>query len=772
MPEVYNFAQYLIDGCRLHPGKTALSIPTMDGHQLQSEESATFEALLKRVACFQEGLARQGITDGDRLIIIVKPTIDLYALIIACFCSGVIPVFVDTGMGKKKIIMALEDSKAKAIVSSRQLLKYFWLIKPLRKMQRYSVDGTLPLCASIDLLKPPVIGCPLSVLPRNPQDHCLITFTSGSTGRPKGADRTHQCLINQHLALKNSVQYKDGDYGLSCFPVAALHQFACGVPTALPRVDLAAIGDVNAPLVIDQIKHFNITYIGSASAFLEKVVAYLESESCQLEQIRLVIIGGSTVASRLLSRAKQVLPNATLMVVYGSTESEPISHINSEEILAAPEANGYLVGRPVPECEVKVIDSVGQTLTGEAELLARECTTGQPGEIVVSGGHVLQSYIDNPAATRETKIPGKSGSVWHRTGDYGFMDEQARIWLTGRDKDLISYQGALLPNYCMEIKLDALNGVSRAAVLNIDNKMAVVVETTKDQVVALKADIEACCQPVAGADLILYAIEKMPVDGRHNSKIDRPLLKKLISEKQLLAIDESDNTNQSENERQQAQPISLKSEWQTPERRLILKSVLAACLLILVAGSSSVSNALFNMVLSLYVQVPVVIGGVLHMVVVTKDSWPGLKIPLWERQFGKNKTWRGMIAVPALTLLGVIPLALSEGVQRFIFGDSLLAGYSLIALGLVGGLGYVLGELPNSYLKRRMGAAPGEMPSNNRNFFIALDQIDSAVGVALLYGWLIGLPLTVCLLYLVTFPVTALVVKFYLHKYKLKDMAR
>ena len=259
MSDVYNFAQYLVDGCRMHPSKTALSIPMMDGHSLVSEESASFDELLKLVARFQEGLKRENIKDGDRVIIIVKPTLDLYALIVACFCSGVIPVFVDTGMGKKKIIMALEDSKAKAIVSSKMLLKYFSLIKPLRKMKRYTVDGSVPFCSTDASLKPPVIGCPISIVSRKPNDHCLITFTSGSTGRPKGADRTHECLINQHLALKSSGEYVENDYGLSCFPVAALHQFACGVPTALPRVDLAKIADVSAPLIIEQIDHFNIT---------------------------------------------------------------------------------------------------------------------------------------------------------------------------------------------------------------------------------------------------------------------------------------------------------------------------------------------------------------------------------------------------------------------------------------------------------------------------------------------------------------------------------
>ena len=88
MSDEYNFAQYLVNGCRLHPTKTALSIPLMDGHTLVSEESATFEQLLKLVARFQEGLKREKINDGDRLIIIVKPSMDLYALIVALTLHG------------------------------------------------------------------------------------------------------------------------------------------------------------------------------------------------------------------------------------------------------------------------------------------------------------------------------------------------------------------------------------------------------------------------------------------------------------------------------------------------------------------------------------------------------------------------------------------------------------------------------------------------------------------------------------------------------------
>ena len=57
-----------------------------------------------------------------------------------------------------------------------------------------------------------------------------------------------------------------------------------------------------------------------------------------------------------------------------------------------------------------------------------------------------------------------------------------------------------------------------------------------------------------------------------------------------------------------------------------------------------------------YLQIPVVIGGVLHMMMVTHNVLPQLTIPIHRGLFGANKTWRGMLAVPLLTAFGALCL--------------------------------------------------------------------------------------------------------------------
>lgn len=166
-----------------------------------------------------------------------------------------------------------------------------------------------------------------------------------------------------------------------------------------------------------------------------------------------------------------------------------------------------------------------------------------------------------------------------------------------------------------------------------------------------------------------------------------------------------------------------------------------------------------------YLQFPVVVGGVLHMVVVSRNAWPALAVPVHRGLFGANKTWRGFVVVPLLTAAGTLPLL---PVEAWLDPAPVGVGRWPLA-GLLAGLGYVLGELPNSFLKRRLGIAPGATPARGRWLFVLLDQLDSGVGVALAYAVLPGLTLLEFLLFVATFPLTALGVKRLLFMARLKS---
>jgi hypothetical protein len=184
---------------------------------------------------------------------------------------------------------------------------------------------------------------------------------------------------------------------------------------------------------------------------------------------------------------------------------------------------------------------------------------------------------------------------------------------------------------------------------------------------------------------------------------------------------------------------------------------------------------------SLWLALPVAVAGVLHALLIRKNRLQRLARPLdggrsWRgrRLLGDNKTWRGVLLMPLLSTL--VALLQGAALQRWALDATLaplpyvdvgravvsqlpadlaaVLGYGVS--GLIFGLGYVLGELPNSFVKRRLDVAPGgAVQGRLRWLFQIVDQGDSIVcgfvaGVLVLdLAWpvaLVGTPV-LCLLH-------------------------
>lgn len=148
--------------------------------------------------------------------------------------------------------------------------------------------------------------------------------------------------------------------------------------------------------------------------------------------------------------------------------------------------------------------------------------------------------------------------------------------------------------------------------------------------------------------------------------------------------------------------------------------------------------------------IPLIVSNVLHMVLVKKNGLSSLCIPLNSTLFGPNKTLRGFLFVPFVN--GILYLVVNwpggwllSGLsseyylqQEINIGDINFLNLLLmqVSIGAVYGLFYMLFELPNSWIKRRMGIASGESSTRFRWFFTLLDKTDSAIGVSLFFGFL------------------------------------
>ena len=133
----------------------------------------------------------------------------------------------------------------------------------------------------------------------------------------------------------------------------------------------------------------------------------------------------------------------------------------------------------------------------------------------------------------------------------------------------------------------------------------------------------------------------------------------------------------------------------------------------------------------LLLSVPLVIGGIIHMVAVKSNVLFYLKKPIHQRWFGENKTWRGFFIMPLATFPGVLLARYLETLTEA--NTQVFTQNSIWLLSLLLGLGYCLAELPNSFIKRRLGVKEGQTSKKFKWFFIVLDQADSVIGCLLAY---------------------------------------
>lgn len=526
-----NVCSRILEACRRHPDRLALAVPRLDGDH---SDSLSYGELQRQAGARQQALHALGLRPGDRVLLLARPGLDLYVLLVALLASGIVPVLVDRGMSRARIVAALRASGARVAIGERAIMRYWWLFPVLWRWRRYALDGRTP---GVRALGGGEAGPDLSfdcvALPA--AAHGLITFTSGSTGLPKGADRSHGSLIAQHLAIRSHWQDRDDDIDMPCFPVLVLHNLCCGISTVMPAVDLATPGQPEAARVLAQIEQAGVTRLSGAPAFIARLVAHALAHDRHFPGVRSLVLGGSTLPPGLAERCQRVFPQAEGRIVYGSTEAEPIAEVFFPEYIAdGAQEPGHLLGHPASVAEVCVVEPAAP-LASEEEVARARCAVGDSGEILVAGPHVLRGYVDNPAADRESKIPRQDGLVWHRTGDAGHFDAQGRLWLEGRLKDAVPVAGAPRYTLALEKAIDALPGVERSALVQGAAPLPALVLAGH---LPPRDRLRELLDRHGFAGVSLWQATTMPVDGRHNSKIDRPALRDALARRRLLELGE------------------------------------------------------------------------------------------------------------------------------------------------------------------------------------------------------------------------------------------
>ena len=192
---------------------------------------------------------------------------------------------------------------------------------------------------------------------------------------------------------------------------------------------------------------------------------------------------------------------------------------------------------------------------------------------------------------------------------------------------------------------------------------------------------------------------------------------------------------------------------------------------------------MLHKLLMMYVTLcPVIIAGVLNMIWCKSKVMKWAKVPMDfgktlsdnKRIFGDNKTWKGFFGYILLNTICALlwgAVCSEAGIEElnFFYASNKNTFLFNLLIGILLGLGYALFELPNSFLKRRLGITPGKTISGAwRAFFIVLDQADSIFGCALVVWLFYDLGIGLYLLYVLVGAFTHIIFNMLLYFCKLR----
>jgi len=320
------------------------------------------------------------------------------------------------------------------------------------------------------------------------------------------------------------------------FPVFALNNLANGITSVVPDMDFRAVVEVDAATVVAQMCRRGVTTCTASPPFFDRMAEYLFRSGGERPALRRILTGGAPVTDVQLRRWQSVLPETQIVIVYGSTEAEPVAHIEATERFAAHAAagrnrRGYCVGRPADCVECRVIRlEKGPVDLSRGGWEEWQVAPGEVGELVVAGDHVCKDYYNNRKAVRQNKI-ADDDEVWHRMGDTGFFDADGRFWIAGRTHSTIRRAGEYVHPQLVERVAAEGTSWQVAAVgcedEELGQKVVLVVFPRGDTVdrTGLEARLTLARIEV---DEIVVVNRALPVDPRHNAKIDYGALRRQI----------------------------------------------------------------------------------------------------------------------------------------------------------------------------------------------------------------------------------------------------
>jgi long-chain acyl-CoA synthetase len=448
---VFPISDILPRACAMYPHRLAI----WDG-----EVRHTFAELGRRVNALVGALKAKGLEQGDRVALLDVNSHRCAEAYYACAQAGMVFVPLNSRLSLTELKYILNDCGAKALLLSDS---FFPVLEGLAQS-----GTTLELAVSYGKAPYPKGAMEYEAFLANAtpdskiakvdlSDVAQIYYTSGTTGDPKGVCLTYMNMYCSAFDALAGLALSEQDIWLHAAPM--FHLVDAWAIWSLPLVGAAqAIVHFTPERFMETVARTKTTATALPSTLISMTAEHPKRGAYDLSSLRFIMFGGSPTPIGILQRAVKVLPT-TYLHGYGITETSGITTLLSptEFCVEGPPERIALTssaGRAVPHVKLEIADDDGGLLG-----------LGKVGEIVVGGPRVMSGYWNKPKHTAEALRNG-----WYYTGDVGYLDEERRLFVVDRKKDMIVSGGENVYSVEVENALSVHPAVREVAVIGVPDE--------------------------------------------------------------------------------------------------------------------------------------------------------------------------------------------------------------------------------------------------------------------------------------------------------------
>uniref|UniRef100_A0A1B6BWV6 Luciferin 4-monooxygenase n=1 Tax=Clastoptera arizonana TaxID=38151 RepID=A0A1B6BWV6_9HEMI len=460
----------------------------------------TFAQIKKLSLRFAASLLKSGIKPGETVAIISQNCPEYPIVTYGCMEAGVVITLINYMYTPDEICHQLKDSGAVCIVSAASLINS--AISAIGKVKESSKSNKPIKLLALDTIKEEIPSGVerftemiaddvdetklFSLRPKaiNTSDVSILPYSSGTTGLSKGVQLSHRNIVTNLLQLSAATDIIEttNDYQ-EIYPAILPFYHIYGFTTIMASCVYTGSKIVTLPK-FEPNNFLNVlkTHKCSILNVVPPLILFLGSNETvkreHIQHVRYITNGAAPIGQIDVERLFQKIPKETNCVFqqgYGLTETSPLLCINvgNEDITA--------IGTPVVNTLLKVVNVEDGGSLGP----------GLNGEICAKGPQVMLGYHNNSKATSATI----DSEGWFHTGDIGYYNNNGRLFIVDRIKELIKVKGFQVPPAELEEHLRSIPGVKDAGVVGVPDKrtgeapIAFVVQTSKNP--ATKDDIKS-----------------------------------------------------------------------------------------------------------------------------------------------------------------------------------------------------------------------------------------------------------------------------------------